>query len=61
MKYFIFLSAETFCGLCEWNVRSKKEDGWGRVGREVRDEVENENGNQISKEFEFCVWVAVGT
>ena len=25
------------------------------------DEVENENGNQISKEFEFHAWVAVGT
>lgn len=60
-RIFIFLSAETFCGLCEWNVRSKQEDDWGKVGREVKDEAENENENQISKEFEFRVWVAVGT
>lgn len=30
-------------------------------GREVKDEIGNENGNQTSKDFGFHIWVAVGS
>lgn len=42
--------------LCEWNARPKQEIGW--EGREVKGEVENENGNQTQPPIGFHVWVA---